>query len=246
MPVWYISRRDGKEINGFVCGLGGAGVAKRAFHTAKAAERGMSLIASRDPNGAANDEYMLEEVRGLADHLKLDEHCPALVAAVKQFPQEDTPRRVLADRLHELGVKYDRAYREARQIALNSMNPCLWPMADLKKLLRGTTSLEIRAGLEMANGRRRERIVTLASALDACRLARKYGYDVRSGGTVANSYGYRAYQTGFVVAVSSTGKLVWRARQISATRGTSVSNQLTGLPINATANQWRWWADDAD
>ena len=212
MPVWYISRRDGQAINGFVCGLGGAGVAKRSFRTLNAAERGQKLIASRDQKGFENDEYVLEEVRSITDHLTLDADCVPLVAGIKAEPFCETRQRVLADRLHELGIEYKRAYRKAHEIALDSMNPCLWPTADVEKLLKGTRGAAyIRRKLDLANGKRKVRTVNMAQAMEACQKARKslkvkgswMGWHV-AGGT---SHRRNAITTVFVVAVSDSGRM---------------------------------------
>lgn len=238
MPVWYISRRDGKDINGFVCGLGGAGVAKRSFRTAEAAERGMSLISSRDPNGAANDEYMLEEVRGLADHLKLDEHCPALVSGIKAEPMEETRQRVLADRLCELGIEYNRAYREARQIALNSMNPCLWPSADLEKLLKGTGgAARIRRLLDLANEGRKTRTVKMSQAMEICLAARKAQWHMAVG---AGSRRRGGSSTVFFAACHG-GKMRVAIGVVPSDSGAAVAMTQLGLrPLGIEADRREW------
>lgn len=238
MPVWTITRFDGKPMSGFVVGLGGTAKAKRTFPTAKAAERGWKMIENRDPSGFANAEYSLTEKRSLADHLELDTECPALVKAVKAAPMDDTAQRVLADRLHELDIPYSRAYREAHQIALNSMNPCFWPKADVEKLLKGTGGADrVRRFLTVANEGRKTRIIQMSQALDICVFARKYGWHMAVG---AGSRRAGGSSTVFYAAYAD-GKMRIAVGVVPSSNGSAQALTSLGLmPLEDAARRKEW------
>jgi hypothetical protein len=177
--------------------------------------------------------------------LATDETAKTLVEAVRQNPKEAVPFKMLVDRLQEVGVNAKSAVKVGWEIRLSSLPVQQWPVDRLRRLLKGTSAAAIEAALNAANGRRRERTVTLSEALWACKEARAKGYAVVGGGSVANSYKYPATQTGFVVAVGSKGQLRWRAGVVSASKGTSVGNQLAGITVRGSVEDWRRWADAA-
>ncbi len=182
----------------------------------------------------------------IAQRVTSDPDAANLAELVRTQPREATNGALLYDRLQELGVKAVAARAYVKRLNLAALPVMEWPKADRAKLLRGTSVKAIEAVLAVANGRRRERTVSLEEALRACKLARRPsqdGWSFCEGGTVANSYGYRAYQTGFVVAVRSDGSLRVAARECSASKGTSVTNQIAGITARGTADDFRRWAD---
>lgn len=179
------------------------------------------------------------------DIIKIDPTAAALAEALRLNPRESAAAATLTDRLQECGASATAARKAVKAIALAALPVASWPKRELNRLLRGTSVKDIQTRLNLANGRRRERTVDLSDALRACVKARAdaEGFYWAAGATVANSYGYRAYRTAFIVAVRSDGTLRVMAGQVSANKGSSPTNQLAGLTVRATADDWRAWAD---
>lgn len=94
---------------------------------------------------------------------------------------------------------------------------------------------EITKALSAANGRRRERTLTMADVAQALRESliddpsAGYGFGYVNGGTVANAYGYPAFQTK-IVATRRRREIRLRIFQDRANKGSG-----TGLPFNRNA-----------
>lgn len=89
-----------------------------------------------------------------------------------------------------------------------------------------------------ANGRRRERLLTLPEILTAIEASRKLGLKSTSmkylgGGAVCNNYGYRAYQT--VCLVITIEKETWIVIQKnSACKGSTGFGRINNASLDAT------------
>lgn len=175
--------------------------------------------------------------------LQADPTAVTLLEALRQQPADDSTASALSDRLQEVGVKPVSAKRYVVAVRLRRQPVWQWPEEARKWLLKGTTADAIQTALDAANGRRKVRTLTLSECLETCREARMTGWGAAAGGTVANSYGYPATQTGFVAAVGKSGRLRWAVGEVPASKGTSVTNRLAGLTSRATAEDWQRWAD---
>lgn len=184
--------------------------------------------------------------QSVTQKIEADDTARTLREQVRLAPSEDTPVKMLVDRLQELGVKIGPASNYVALYRLLCLPVDLWPKRTVAALLKGTTLGAVRSQLDAANGRRRERTLTLQEIVGAVRRARTVGFCVVGGGTVANSYKYPAFQTGCVVAVGSDGRVRVTIGEVSASKGASVSNRLAGLTARATADDYRQWADSVN
>ncbi len=143
-------------------------------------------------------------------------------AAVNQNPLDITTRLVYADALEESGNW--KASRRQRRFAQRLENPLT------KKQIK-----QLAADLNLANGKRRERTLSLENCIQCARraLLDKNRWSYASGGTVANAYGYRSYQTVCVAAVRSNGKIRIGVAVTSGTKGSSPTTPVCGLAQNA-------------
>lgn len=93
----------------------------------------------------------------------------------------------------------------------------------IRKSIVTSSVAAIQSKLDAANGRRRERTIAFREAVQSIREALRDGYGYVNGGTVANSYGYCAYQTQ-VGAFAANDAVILTIHQSSAGKG-------TGLPL---------------
>lgn len=169
-----------------------------------------------------------------------------LTEAVKANPTDTTTQLVLADALAEQTGDYPQAVEQAKAVADKAL--ATRTKARVRRQIRGTTVEAIEAQLARANGRRRERTLTLDDVLALVAEVRKHRrvWGAIGGGNVANSYKYPASQTGCVIAVRSNGEIRVAIGEVPASKGTSVTNRLCGLVSRGTVRQWRAWADEQE
>lgn len=168
-----------------------------------------------------------------------------LTQAVTANPQESAAAGSLFDALQESGLSPAKARRLVND-AIRQAAPEQWPAKMLRGLIRGTTLDALRASLDRANGRRRERTLTLHDVLRCVQRAREDGWHAVGGGTVANAYSYPAEQTACLVAVRTDGTVRVAIGTTGAKKGNSLTNWASGLTIRSTAEQFRAWADTAE
>lgn len=169
----------------------------------------------------------------------------AMTLAVRESPADETLRCALRDAIQETGVSGATAERRVAKIVRDAEDRARSPKS-VKRWLRGSIGLDgIRAALDVANGRRRERTLSVEDVIDAVARVRtgKLAWRAVGGGTVANAYGYRSWQTACLIAVRTDGSLRIAIGTTSGSGGASLTNWASGLTARATDAQFRAWAD---
>jgi uncharacterized protein (TIGR02996 family) len=157
----------------------------------------------------------------------------AMQAAVNQNPLDTVTRLVYADALEESGSYKESCYQ--RRFAQR-----------LEKPLTDKQIKQLSLDLDRANGKRRERTLSLENCIHCARSALldddRWSYV--AGGTVANAYKYRSYQTVCVAAVRSNGTIRIGVAVTSGTKGSSPTTPVCGIAKNADRKVFRTWADN--
>lgn len=169
----------------------------------------------------------------------------AMTLVVQANPGDQAAIYALVDAMIESGKSPVAAKRAANLIVRKAEDTLRTPAA-WKRWLKGCpTDAQIEAMLSAANGRRRERTLTLGDVEDAIRrvLVNNLSWKAIGGGTVANAYKYPSQQTSCVIAVRSNGTIRIAIGIVSGNKGTSLTNGVMGLTARATAEQFREWAD---
>lgn len=163
----------------------------------------------------------------------ITENVKGMQAAVNQNPFDTVTRLIYADALEEAGNYKESCYQ--RRFAQR-----------LKKPLNDKQIKQLEADLKRANGKRRERTLSLDNCINCARsaLLNDERWSYVSGGTVANAYGYRSYQTVCVAAVRSNGTVRIGVAVTSGTKGSSPTTVVCGLNKNASKKAFRDWADN--
>lgn len=157
----------------------------------------------------------------------------AMKAAVNQNPLDTVTRLVYADALEEFGNYKESIYQ--RRFAKR-----------LEKPLTDKQIEELKADLNRANGKRRERTLSLENCIHCAKqaLLDEDRWSYVAGGTVANAYKYRSYQTVCVAAVRSNGTVRIGVAVTSGTKGSSPTTPVCGLSKNSDRKAFRAWADN--
>lgn len=159
----------------------------------------------------------------------MNEHEQALIAAIESDVTSQSARLLYADWLEEQGRSAEAANWRAHPH---------WPIreADYERL---------RSDLAAANGRRRERTLDMSDCVYAAWSAIRLidGWYACGGATVANAYNYPAVRTVCVAAVRTDGSVRIGVARANAQKGSSLTTPVTGLRVNAPAEQFRNWAD---
>jgi len=156
-------------------------------------------------------------------------------AAMDHAPFDTVTRLVYADALEEAG-NWKEACRQ-RNFAKR-----------LEKPLTDKQIKQLETDLDRVNGKRRERTLSLESCINCARRAllddNRWSYV--AGGTVANAYSYRSYQTVCVAAVRSNGTVRIGVAVTNGTKGSSPTNPVCGIAKNSDKKTFRAWADNKD
>lgn len=101
------------------------------------------------------------------------------------------------------------------------------------------------ARLARANGRRRTRTLVLAELIDIAidALRDEDGWQSIGGGTVANAYGYRSYQTVALAVRRSDGRVRIGVAEVSGSKGSSRYTPF-GLLKNSKPSAFLAWANE--
>lgn len=171
----------------------------------------------------------------------------SLRKAVADRPGDALARLVYADWLGERGRDTEAVHQRRVAAVLSgdygqtSSAAALevWPQ------ICSTPRHWLEAELARANGRRRTRTLN-ANDLTYCtvRALNSGDWYARGGGTVANRYGYPAWQTVCVAAVRSDGRVRVGVGVNRAAKGSSLTTVVTGLTAAARPEQFRAWADE--
>ena len=163
----------------------------------------------------------------------ITENVKGMQAAVNQNPFDTNTRLVYADALEEAGNYKESIYQ--RRFAQR-----------LEKPLTDKQIKQLEADLGRANGKRRERTLSLENCINCARRAllddERWFYV--AGGTVANAYGYRSYQTVCDAAVRSNGTIRIGVAITSGTKGSSPTTPVCGIAKNSDKKAFRAWADN--
>lgn len=157
----------------------------------------------------------------------------ALIAAIEADPQNTLLPDIFGDAVEDADGNREEAAKAAEQIRL-------------KKLAQIEIAAEnARDKLARANGRRRTRLICdsrLLYCVVECLRSASGNYWL-AGDTVANKYGYPSRRTAVVVARRSDGTCRIECGEVTASKGSSPTNQIAGLTVRATAADWLAWAN---
>ena len=172
-----------------------------------------------------------------------------VMALIETCRKDVSVAPILADALQEAG--YESGTIHALRSPIDSYDFAAWILDNLGVSI-GTVKADRLAvaacevHLSRANGRRRTRLLSLSDIAYAVKCARqKRTYHTVAGGTVANAYSYPAARTMCVVAIRTDGSIRIGITEGTASKGSSVTNQVCGLTVRATDEQFRAWADQS-
>lgn len=154
-----------------------------------------------------------------------------MIQTIAKDPYNVNLRLVYADWLADQG-KYDESETQ-RLIASKLENP--FEKDQLSNII---------FALQRANGRRKIRTLELTDVLRCAKRALIDDWDAVGGGNVANSYGFRAYQTVCVCARRSDYSI--RCGITIANANGSLTKEITGLNTNAKPEKFREWAEQGN
>lgn len=165
-----------------------------------------------------------------------------LQQAVK-FTDDVTLQLVCADALVEDdSMEYENALEMVRKLVKNKI--AQKAARRERRLLRGVKKETIISQLKEANGFRRIRTLTYSDVISCIKKARSNKtWHAIGGGRVANCYKYPAVQTVCVAAVRSDGKIRVAIGTARASKGSSLTNPLTGLTARSSDEDFLQWAN---